>query len=100
MTNESTTAAALRATDLRVATLAGLEILHGIDFELHPGRILALVGESGSGKTTAGLACMGHFRQGLKLTAGSVQLGCEPSAGNLLELSAPKVRVLRGGSIS
>ncbi|MDN5811956.1 MAG: ABC transporter ATP-binding protein [Arthrobacter sp.] len=98
--NEAPTVAALRATDLRVATLAGKEILHGIDFELHPGRILALVGESGSGKTTAGLACMGHFRQGLKLTAGSVHLGSEEASGNLLELSAPKVRVLRGGSIS
>ncbi len=33
--------------------------LKGIDFDLHPGRCLALVGESGSGKTTAGLALAG-----------------------------------------
>lgn len=90
---------ALCATDLRVATLDGTEILHGIGFTLHPGRILALVGESGSGKTTAGLACMGHFRQGLKLTAGSVLLTGE-TEGNILELPEHQVRTLRGKEIS
>lgn len=103
--NDTTTtppagAPALRAQDLRVATLAGQEILHGIGFDLHPGKILALVGESGSGKTTAGLACMGHFRQGLELTGGSVFLGSEDDAGNLLDLEPARVRLLRGGSIS
>lgn len=91
---------ALRAQDIRMATLAGQEILHGIGFDLHPGKILALVGESGSGKTTAGLACMGHFRQGLRLTEGSVFLGSEAAFGNLLDLAPTQVRLLRGGSIS
>ncbi|MBM6621709.1 ABC transporter ATP-binding protein [Micrococcaceae bacterium RIT802] len=91
---------ALRAQDIRVATLAGQEILHGIGFDLHPGKILALVGESGSGKTTAGLACMGHFRQGLRLTEGSVFLGSEAASGNLLDLAPTQVRLLRGGTIS
>ncbi|GAA1361639.1 ABC transporter ATP-binding protein [Arthrobacter rhombi] len=93
-------APALSAQDIRVATLAGQEILHGINFDLHPGKILALVGESGSGKTTAGLACMGHFRQGLKLTGGAVVLGSEDEAGNLLDLAPAQVRLLRGGTIS
>lgn len=93
-------APALSAQDIRVATLAGQEILHGINFDLHPGKILALVGESGSGKTTAGLACMGHFRQGLKLTSGTVVLGSEDEAGNLLDLAPAPVRLLRGGTIS
>jgi len=99
-TTPQASAPALSAQDIRVATLAGQEILHGIAFDLHPGKILALVGESGSGKTTAGLACMGHFRQGLKLTGGTVVLGSDDEAGNLLDLAPAHVRLLRGGTIS
>lgn len=96
---EHKTATALSATGLRVATVTGTEILHGISFALRPGKILALVGESGSGKTTAGLACMGHFRQGLELTGGSVTLN-GGGLGNILEMPEPQLRTLRGGEIS
>ena len=72
--NEPNEKIVLRVTDLRVVTNAGDEILHGIDFALARGEILGLVAESGSGKTTAGLACMGHFREGLKFGSGSVSI--------------------------
>ncbi|WP_437583564.1 ABC transporter ATP-binding protein [Paramicrobacterium sp. CJ85] len=102
-TTHTLTRPALVAEDLRIAVVGGDEILHGVSFTLHPGRILALVGESGSGKTTAGLACLGHFRSGLENTGGSVRLANGEDAAaaeNLLDLPEPQRRVLRGGSIS
>ena len=96
----TTTKPVLSARDLRIATTSGQEILHGVSFTLQPGKILALVGESGSGKTTAGLACLGHFRRGLKHTGGEIHLGGTDEQGSILDLPEPERRKLRGGSIS
>ncbi|RBP61715.1 peptide/nickel transport system ATP-binding protein [Brevibacterium sanguinis] len=92
----------LRVRDLRIATNSDDEILHGVDFALKRGEILGLVGESGSGKTTAGLACMGHFREGLKFASGSVSLWPrgDETAVEVVELDEVAVRSLRGSRIA
>ncbi|MBG0738533.1 ABC transporter ATP-binding protein [Paeniglutamicibacter antarcticus] len=91
---------ALRADGLKITSTAGKEILHGVSFNLVAGKIRGLVGESGSGKTTAGLACMGHFRAGLLNTGGSVALYRDGEVLEVLSLNDAGQRKLRGGSIS
>ena len=86
---------------LHVSAAGGDEILHGISLDLYRGRILGLVGESGSGKTTAGLACLGHYRTGLLHTAGDIEL--HPRDGGtitLSQLSTEEIQQLRGHRVA
>lgn len=52
---------------LRVET-GGRALVDGVNLRVLPGRITALVGASGSGKTTTGLALLGEFPAGARVT--------------------------------
>ncbi|MFC9678283.1 ABC transporter ATP-binding protein, partial [Streptomyces sp. NPDC056948] len=65
MSHESDLVAEIR--DLRVE-IAGRAIVDGVDLRVLPGRVTALVGASGSGKTTTGLALLGEYPPGARVT--------------------------------
>ncbi|WP_329030335.1 MULTISPECIES: ATP-binding cassette domain-containing protein [unclassified Streptomyces] len=50
--------------------IGGRVVLDGVDLSLRPGRITALTGGSGSGKTTMGLALLGEYPAGSRVTGG------------------------------
>lgn len=72
----------LTVSDLRVeVTDTGVELLHGVAFDIEPGEIVGLVGESGSGKSMTSLAVMGILPRGIRQTSGSFLVdGADASA--------------------
>lgn len=94
----------LKVRDLRIgATIyppgekpRAIEIVHGLDFDLEPGKVLGLIGESGAGKSTIGLAAMAYGRGGVEITGGSVEIG----GRNILATGPRDVRRLRGGEVT
>ncbi len=73
----------LRVTDLH-CSVAGKEILKGIDLLVEPGKVYALMGPNGSGKSTLALSLTGHPQY--QITEGSVTL----NGDDLLALSPDK----------
>ena len=53
----STDTPLLEAQDLTV-TFGDNEVVHGINFSIKPGEVVALVGESGSGKSVSAMSAM------------------------------------------
>jgi len=69
----------LKIEDLHVS-VAGNEILHGVDLEVRSGEVHALMGPNGSGKSTLSHALMG--KSDYEVTAGSITIdGAIDSAG-------------------
>jgi oligopeptide/dipeptide ABC transporter ATP-binding protein len=69
---EAAAGAALRVSDLQVAT-GDLTLVSDVSFTLAPGERVGLIGESGSGKSLTALALMGLLPEGLH-AHGSVRL--------------------------
>ncbi|MEL7092144.1 MAG: ABC transporter ATP-binding protein [Pseudomonadota bacterium] len=73
-----------------------IEIVHGVSFDLQPGKVLGLIGESGAGKSTIGLASMAYGRGGVRITGGEVWV----NGRDILQTSAGDVKRLRGGEVT
>jgi peptide/nickel transport system ATP-binding protein/oligopeptide transport system ATP-binding protein len=89
----------LSVRDLRVSFRTEDELVRavrGVDFDLGAGEILGLVGESGCGKSTVAMALTALNRSHNGTLAGAVRFG----GRNLLELSEPELRLLRGAQIA
>ena len=77
----------LRIRDLRVS-IAGKQILNGIDLEVSSGEVHAIMGPNGSGKSTLSHALMGH--PDYEITSGSVTLDGEELLGLPTHVRAAK----------
>ncbi|BFM51162.1 ABC transporter ATP-binding protein [Marinomonas sp. THO17] len=89
----------VKVNDLQVAVLSGdqeIPIVHGVDFSLNKGEVLALIGESGSGKTTIALSLMGYARSGCRIVGGTVEV----AGVDVLTLSAKQLSQLRGRTVA
>ena len=94
----------LKVRDLRIGATVyppgekphEIEIVHGVSFDVEPGRVLGLIGESGAGKSTIGLASMAYGRGGVKITGGEVRV----NGRDILKTSLSDLRRLRGGEVT
>jgi peptide/nickel transport system ATP-binding protein len=69
--------------------------VHGIDFEVGEGEVVALVGESGSGKSTTAHALLGLLPDGGRVQAGVIRLAELDIAG----WSPTQLRGIRGAQV-
>ncbi|MFF6880981.1 ABC transporter ATP-binding protein [Streptomyces sp. NPDC012474] len=77
--NDTTVDPAAEIRDLRVE-IDGRAIVDGVSLRARPGKITALVGASGSGKSTTGLALLGEYPPGARVT-GDVRLAADGLVG-------------------
>ncbi|MCI2399996.1 ABC transporter ATP-binding protein [Aliiroseovarius subalbicans] len=73
-----------------------IQIVHGVSFDLAPGKVLGLIGESGAGKSTIGLSAMAYGRGGVEITGGEVWV----NGRDILQESVKGLRALRGTEVT
>ena len=89
----------LEVKDLRTSffTDAGeVRAVDGVSFAVEPGKLMGLVGESGSGKTASVLSMMRLLPERARVTGGAVLF----EGRDLLKLSEPEMRAVRGAKIA
>ena len=89
----------IRIEDLTVSLYSGdhrRDILDRLSLKIYPNKVMGLVGESGSGKTMTALATMQLLPHTIKVTGGSIWYAGQ----DLLKMSAPEMRSIRGGEIA
>lgn len=84
----------LQVENLQISSLDQV-LVQQLSFELSAGQTLAIVGESGSGKSISSLAILGLLPRNLKVQGRAVLDG-----QNLLTLSQPQLRQIRGKKIA
>lgn len=97
MADEAQNVLQVSGLHVKVKTAQGtLPLVHKIDFELKPGRVLGLVGESGSGKTITCLSLLQLLDRKSTSVEGSIRLNGRELNG----LRAEEMRCLRGKEIA
>jgi oligopeptide/dipeptide ABC transporter ATP-binding protein len=89
----------LEVKDLRTSffTDAGeVRAVDGVSFAVEPGKLMGLVGESGSGKTACALSVMRLLPERARVMGGAVLF----EGRDLLQLSEPEMRAVRGAKIA
>jgi ABC-type dipeptide/oligopeptide/nickel transport system ATPase component len=72
------------------------EIVHGVCFELTPGKVVGIVGESGSGKTLTCRAALGILPEHFAISGGSIEI----TGHDIADLTPAQWTGLRGSTIS
>lgn len=87
----------LSLRDVRIGDRTdGREIVHGVSFDLTPGKVVGVVGESGSGKTLTCRAALGILPPHFEITGGSIEI----DGTDIADLTPPRWTALRGATIS
>ncbi|MFJ1869259.1 ABC transporter ATP-binding protein [Streptomyces sp. NPDC088097] len=87
----------LSVRDVRISDhVTEREIVHGVSFDLTPGKTVGIVGESGSGKTLTCRAVLGILPPHFEVTGGSVEI----TGTDIATLTPPRWASLRGTTIS